>query len=414
MNLHGASDDGDEEAGPRRKRLALVVPAFADPGGVPAVADFILRILARRPDLDVRIISLSTSARDLSSLLLLKPQTWRRGVVSGVARARGHDFVHVGARFGEIETRRLARRAALDALLQDCDLIQVVAGAPAWATPVLGLGKPVVMQVATLTEVERRERARVERGPLALWRAAMTRAVSRLDHAALRQADVVMVANPWMLDYAGREAKRVVFAPPGLDAAIFHPADPGERRSGRPYILAVGRFCDPRKNPLLLLRAYAILIRDRERYPDLVLAGADPPGKEFWSCADALGLRRSIRFVSNPSVDALAALYRRALCLAVPSDEEGFGVVVIEAMASGIPVVSTRCGGPDGVITDGVEGYLVDRGDAEGMADRLGQLIDRPELAEEMGRRALAAVQARYSDDAAGEAFLKVYDTFLA
>ena len=139
MNLHGASDDGGEEAGPRRKRLALVVPAFADPGGVPAVADFILRILVRRPDLDVRIISLSTSARDLSSLLLLKPQTWRRGVVSGGARARGHDFVHVGARFGEIETRRLARRTALDALLQDCDLIQVVAGPrpgprPYWAS----------------------------------------------------------------------------------------------------------------------------------------------------------------------------------------------------------------------------------------------------------------------------------------
>jgi len=382
-----------------------------------ALADFILRAIARRPDLAVRIVSLATSARDPCSLLTSNPRTWLRGVTSSRGRKRGYDFVHVGAGFGEFEFQRLAARAELSCLLEDCDLIQVVAGVPAWACPVLGLGKPVVLQVATLTTVERRKRASVETGPLALWRSVMTRIVGRLDEAALRRVDAVMVENPWMQAHARAAAEglpvRVLYAPPGVDTRVFRPSDPGDPPAPRPYILAVGRFSDIRKNPMLLLEAYALLRRGLDDGPDLVLAGPAPPGAEFWARARVLGLDGGIRFVLAPGVDELADLFRRTLCLALPSDEEGFGVVVIEAMASGVAVVSTRCGGPDGIITDGVDGYLVDRDDAEAMADRLRRLTSDPEAARAMGRRALATVEARYQDRVAGEVYLNLYDELL-
>ena len=89
-------------------------------------------------------------------------------------------------------------------------------------------------------------------------------------------------------------------------------------------------------------------------------------------------------------------------------------MVVIEAMASATPVVSTRSGGPDGIITDGVDGYLVDRDDAEAMADRIGRLVSDPAAAREMGRRARATVEARYSDTVAGDVYLNLYDELLA
>jgi glycosyltransferase involved in cell wall biosynthesis len=401
-----------------RKTIGVVVPSFEDTGGVAAVTEFILRAIARRPDFDVRIISLATSARDACSLLASSPRTWRRGVTSSPGRQHGHDFVHVGARFGEFEFQRLAPRPQLARLLEGCDLIQVVAGVPAWARPVIGLGRPVVLQAATLTAVERRMRRARETGPLALWRAAMTRIVARLDAAALRQVDAVMVANPWMQAHALAAARgrpvRVLYAPPGVDTAVFRPAAADEAPAERPYILAVGRFSDIRKNPLLLLTAYARLLQGPDDGPDLVLAGSDPPAPEFWARARALGLGGRIRMVLGPGAEALAALFRRSLCLVLSSDEEGFGVVVIEAMASGVPVVSTRCGGPDGIITDGVDGYLVDRDDAEAMAERLGRLALDPGAARAMGRRALATVEARFADRIAGEAFLKVYDDLLA
>lgn len=401
----------------KTKTIGVVVPSFEDTGGVTTVAEFILRAIARRPDFDVRIISLATSAQDPCSLLASRPATWRRGVTSSAGRERGHDFVHVGALLGEFEFQRLAGRAELARLLEGCDLIQVVAGVPAWAGPVIGLGKPVVLQVATLTAVERRMRARAETGPLAMWRAVMTRAVAHLDERALRRVDAVTVANPWMLAHAQAAAAsrpiRVLYAPPGVDMSTFRPPGPDEPCEAGGFILAVARFSDVRKNPMLLLDAYALLVQALDDAPDLVLAGADPPGAAFWARARSLDLEDRIRFVPAPAVESLAELYRHALCFALSSDEEGFGVVLIEAMASGVPVVSTRCGGPDGIITDGVDGYLVDRDDAMAMADRFRRLAANPVAARAMGQRGLATVAARYSDRIAGEVFLKLYDELL-
>jgi glycosyltransferase involved in cell wall biosynthesis len=400
-----------------RKTIALVVPSFEDPGGVPAVAEFILRTIAKRPDLTVRVISLATSAQDPCSVLGLRPSTWLRGVRCSQARERGHDLVHVGAQFGDLEFQRLAPRPALTRALLGCDLIQVVAGAPAWAIPVIGLGRPVVLQAATLTKVERRARARSERGLLALWRALMTLIVAGLDEAALRRVDVVALANPWMLAHAkalGKSASiRALYAPPGVDMNLFRPAGPEELPAEKPYILSVARFSDVRKNPSLLLRAYTRLTQRVGEAPDLILAGPDAPDATFWACVEQLNLSHRIRFIQGPSINALARLFRRALCLALSSDEEGFGMVVIEAMASGVPVVSTRCGGPEGIITDGLDGYLVDRDDADGMSDRFARLVCDPKQAQAMGRRALATVISRYADDVAGAAYLNLYDELL-
>lgn len=399
-----------------KRRIAIVVPAFGDMGGVPIVALFVARVIAQRADLEVRFISLSMSARDPCSLLLHDPRTWAAGVRTRRAQFQGRDYVHVGARFGEIEFQRLSRRGALTALLADCDLIQVVAGTPAWGLTVADLGRPVVLQVATLTEVERRAQLAEGRGLLGLYRRLMTRLVAKMDERALARMDAVLVENAWMLDYAKTRVSagsQLVFAPPGVDTDRFRPARPGERRPERPYILSVGRMADPRKQASLLIEAYRRLVEAEPGAPDLVLAGADGPAAEVWAQVQAGGLAGRVRMELAPSLEALAELYRHAVCFALASDEEGFGVVVIEAMASGLPVVSTRSGGPDGIISEGVDGYLVDRGSAEGLAEALGRVISDPRAALAMGAAGRAKVEALYSDQAAGARYLEVYDRLL-
>ena len=64
-------------------------------------------------------------------------------------------------------------------------------------------------------------------------------------------------------------------------------------------------------------------------------------------------------------------MYQRAAVFALPSDDEGLGIVILEAMACGVPVVATRCGGPEDIITDGTDGFLVPRYDAGALASRL-------------------------------------------
>jgi glycosyltransferase involved in cell wall biosynthesis len=101
------------------------------------------------------------------------------------------------------------------------------------------------------------------------------------------------------------------------------------------------------------------------------------------------------------------------MAFALSSDEEGFGMVILEAMACGVPVVATRCGGPDGIIDDGKDGFLVPLDDAVLLAERLTLLCRDNVLNEKMGCAARATIEARYADEVAGQAFVDVWERLL-
>lgn len=398
--------------GVARTRLALVVPSLAMGGGVPAVARFIKDAALRSGKFDIRLVSLSVAADDSASLRLTSPGTWMRGPTTSTGEWEGLPFVHVGALVTEFEFQRHRSRAVLTDVVADCDLIQVVAGSPACAIAVFGLGKPVAVHCATRAKIERRRRDSHPTSLSGWWRRGMTSIIDTMDDRALCTVDAVQVMNPWMLEYAqklnvGREMD-LRYAPPGVDADLFHPL--AERKlTDDPYILCVGRLDDPRKNIELLLQAYSRLPAALISQVQLVLAGAAGPPPYFWSQVEALGLRDRVIYVAHPERKALVSLYQRAALFALPSDEEGFGMVVIEAMACGIPVVSTRSGGPDGIIANGHDGFLVPLDDAEAMAVRLTQLLHDATLNAEMGCQARRTIERRYDERVAGDAFIDIW-----
>jgi glycosyltransferase involved in cell wall biosynthesis len=180
-----------------------------------------------------------------------------------------------------------------------------------------------------------------------------------------------------------------------------------------PYILCVGRLDDRRKNIGLLLEAYLQLPGEVLDQVHLVLAGSAPPPAAFWQRANSSGAQKRIRFIARPDSDTLLELYRHASVFALPSDEEGFGMVVIEAMACGIPVVATKCGGPDGIISGGQDGYLVPRNDAAAMSNRLADLLQNAERNAAMGAAARQTIEQRYDERVAGDVFLDMWDRLL-
>lgn len=399
-------------------RVGIVVPSLFDTGGVISVVTFLQRAIRGAPDFEMRLFSLATSSSDASSVLLRKPSTWPRGPRTVVGEFNGDPFVHFGATLAEFEFRRYSARPALHRCLAECDLVQVVAGAPAWVLPVIGCGKPIVLQVATLAKVERKSLHSATRTPVDVWRRLMTHVTARYDEIGLRAAAAIMVENPWMLDYA-RAATRslgtiVRYAPPGVDVSLFSPAaDRVAVLSGKPYVLAVGRFADPRKNGTLLLEAFSHALRRLDQPLNLVVAGADDPGDAFRAKANALGIAGRMTIRTKLSDHELAETYRGASCLVLSSNEEGLGIVVLEAMASGIPVVATRCGGPNGVITDGVDGFLVPIGDAQAMANRLTSVINDRSVNIRIGEKARGTIEAHYAEKVAGAAFLDLYRSLL-
>lgn len=398
-----------------RKRIAVVVPSILNTGGVASVAEFVIRTIRERTDHDLKVVSLAMAARDRDSMLLSDPSTWMRGVNASAGDFRGTPFTHVGAVAPEIESRRYLPRAKLAGVLADCDMAQIVAGVPAWANPVLRLGIPVSLQVATLIDVERRHKDTLHAGVAGVWRRRMTRRIRALDDHVLAQVDAVQVENRWMLEHCrthcGKPGVDLRFAAPGVDAELFRPNEDRPELPGT--ILSVGRMSDPRKRHMLLLEAFRLLNERMNPAPRLALAGPGRPTEEFEARARDLGLWDRIDIHVFPEKAELARIYREASAFVLASDEEGFGVTVIEAMASGTPPVSTRSGGPDDIIDDGEDGFLVDRDDDEALADRMMRVTSDRALNLRLSENARRKVEERYSEQVAATAFVEVFDKLL-
>ena len=393
-----------------KRRIALVVPGLEEGGGVPVVARFLYEVLARTSLYEPHLISLPMGSADPSSLRLLAPSSWIRGVEQRQGTWSGMPFLHIGSRWAEIEVQRHRPRSALTRVLREYDLVQVVAGCPSWAMTAVGCGRPVGLQVATLLRVERAAQSRADRGLRRWVHPWMTRLLTGMEDQALRAVDRVFVENDWMFDHVSQVAgsDRVVFAPPGIDTEFFTPPAIGERR----HILSVGRMSDPRKNVTMLFEAYAALREMLDAPPPLVLAGNQGPTEQAWSVADRLGIRNHVEFHQNVSQQTLRELYRQASVYALSSDEEGLGLVILEAMACGCPVVSTDCGGPTTSVLEGETGFLVPVGDVTAFANRLRLVLEDPR-SERMGALGRNRAVESFSMEATGRRFVGWYDEIL-
>ncbi|MBE9609562.1 glycosyltransferase family 4 protein [Chitinilyticum piscinae] len=158
-------------------------------------------------------------------------------------------------------------------------------------------------------------------------------------------------------------------------------------------LLCVGRL-SAAKGQHLLLRAVSRLQQGGVAV-SLVLAGGGPDDASLHQEAARLGLER-VRFTGPQPREAVRALYRQADVFVLPSFAEGIPVVLMEAMASGLPCVSTRIAGIPELIADGRTGLLLPPGDEDALFEALLLLAGHPELRQRLGQRARAAVHEHY------------------
>ena len=123
--------------------------------------------------------------------------------------------------------------------------------------------------------------------------------------------------------------------------------------------------------------------------------GDDRPRLEH--LARELGVSKNVKFLSGLAPDELFACYANCEIFALPSRGEGFGLVFLEAMAHGKPVVGGAHGGIPDIVQDGVTGLLVRHGETEALAQALESLLNNPERAKEMGARGKDRVAQKFS-----------------
>lgn len=200
----------------------------------------------------------------------------------------------------------------------------------------------------------------------------------------------------------------------GADPERYRP-DPDERRSG---ILYVGRLT-PHKGIDRLIEALPPGVT-------LTIAGSEghdarPPERDYPALLRRMAAKRDVRFVSSADDRDIAALYRRAAVLALPSVDvtcygrrvaisELLSLTVLEAMASGTPVVCSRIGGVPEIVRDGETGYLVQPGDTDELRARLTELATDASVARGMGQTARDLVMEQFTWQKCARRCLDAYD----
>lgn len=226
----------------------------------------------------------------------------------------------------------------------------------------------------------------------------------------------------------GANVSRAVIIPPGVDTNLFHPSSMPEAKAhlgldvDRILLLFVGRI-EPLKGLETLLRALAILkqrgVCQCEQLA-LSIIGGDPddPATRNAEMERIKALRREldlegmVTLLGKQGQDDLPDYYAAADAVIMPSHYESFGMVALEAMACGTPVIASEVGGLAFLVKDGETGYTVPDRDPELLADKICTLITDPLLRARMGEQ--AAQYARgYSWQIIADKILNVYEGLL-
>jgi D-inositol-3-phosphate glycosyltransferase len=253
------------------------------------------------------------------------------------------------------------------------------------------------------------------------------------ERKVLKSVDRIVAATPaelaqlqWLYQ---SDVRNIVVIPPGVNLSHFYPIPTDEAKEviGVPasghMLLFVGRI-EPLKGLDVLIEALALI--NQEGILDtcrlcLSVIGGDPEAtneqmnsemKRLQTLREKFGLQDMITFLGQRSQDTLPYYYSAAEAVVVPSHYESFGMVALEAMACGTPVVASQVGGLAFLVQDGETGFHVPDGDAQALSERLTVLLKDNKLRHKMGNNA-TAFASQYSWDKISNRLIKLYKDVL-
>ncbi len=287
-------------------------------------------------------------------------------------------------------------------------------------------GVPLLQMFHTLGKIKQRI------GRTAEEREGMYRI--RGENHVLTLADQIVAATKGeqnqLFDLYHVSHNQVTIIPPGVDIHHFYPIPSDEAKeaigisASDKVALFVGRI-EPLKGVDTLLQAMAILKKNCRLFicPQyLIIIGGDPMGEEekisdemarLQALSRELDLDDMVIFLGKRGQDTLPYYYSAAEVVVMPSHYESFGMVALEAMACGTPVIASRVGGLAYLVKDGETGYFVPAQNPEALADKLRALFVNHELRADFGARAVAYAKG-FSWEIITKQIIEVYQELLA
>ncbi len=221
--------------------------------------------------------------------------------------------------------------------------------------------------------------------------------------------------------------RKLITIPPGVDTSHFYPIPPDEAKLPigiKPdvrMILFVGRI-EPLKGLDTLIRAMSCLKLNHPDHPvHLAIIGGEPDASaeqrtsemaRLQKLCDELALDQTVIFLGKRGQDTLPYYYSAAEVLIMPSHYESFGMVALEAMACGTPVIASEVGGLGFLVKNGETGYTIPNGEPDVLCEKLSTLLNDANLRETMGRCAAEYAQS-YTWDKIAAQIVGVYQALL-
>ena len=246
--------------------------------------------------------------------------------------------------------------------------------------------------------------------------------LAKLEAETAKNATLIVTISQYSLEktkqlYNIDEAK-VRIVPNGVDPEKFKPIENQEavkRQFGlgdKPCVLFVGSLI-PRKGLPFLIEAAKKIVKEQSETKFLIV-GEGPLRKKLANSLEAANLSGNFTFLGNVKEDRLPAVYNCADVFALPSIQEGQGIVLLEAQASAKPVVAFNIGGVNEALLNGETGLLVKRGSTDMLADAIMKLLSDKALREKMGANGRRFVTENFTWDICAQKMLQVYREALA
>jgi len=247
-------------------------------------------------------------------------------------------------------------------------------------------------------------------------------AIRRIIFNLSDKVDIITTPSQSMKDLIGnyKIKKEVAVIPNAIDIDLFREKDEQEIALLRKelqispddiVILYLGRV-SLEKNIDKIIKALAIIRDKKIDNFKFIVAGDGTAVKQLNSLANSLGLTEKVKFVGAIEREKVRHYYQIGDIFSFSSTSETFGMVIIEALASGLPVLAVKAPGAVDIITDGLDGILVED-DVYQFAEQLENLIKNRELRQELSSNALQTVK-RYSSDTISDQVLALYEKLLS
>ena len=280
-------------------------------------------------------------------------------------------------------------------------------------------GTPIVHMFHTLGEMKNRIAQSDEERESPERIAGEKRVLARVD----RVVTATLAERTQLRFLYKADDRKLITIPPGVDTSHFYPIPPDEAKMAigiKPdvrMILFVGRI-EPLKGLDTLIRAMLCLKLNHPDHPvHLAIIGGEPDASpqqmsaemaRLQKLCDELALDQTVIFLGKRGQDTLQYYYSAAEVLVMPSHYESFGMVALEAMACGTPVIASEVGGLGFLVQNGETGYTIPNGDPAVLCDKLSTLLNDANLREAMGKRAAEYAQS-YTWDKIAAQIVNVY-----